>query len=75
MMSFFVMMIVPLAVITMMVVTKFRIRSGYCKASLAYYQQKGQFDPTPHLKNRQFELHARWFIRATVKKESSRPQK
>ena len=58
MMSFFVMMIVPLAVITMMVVmvTKFRVRSGYRKASLAYYQQKGQFDPTPHLKNRQFEL-------------------
>ena len=52
------MMIVPLAVITMMVVmvTKFRVRSGYRKASLAYYQQKGQFDPTPHLKNRQFEL-------------------
>ena len=52
MMSFFVMMIVPLAVITMMVITKFRVRSGYRKASLAYYQQKGQFDPTPHLKNR-----------------------
>lgn len=56
MMSFFVMMIVPLAMITMMVITKFRVRSGYRKASLAYYQQKGQFDPTPHLKNRQFEL-------------------